>query len=82
MTGYDRKPGESFGKRLVGFDFNPSGDPKVAQLKGLFAEIADILSDGFEKAPDEGPEQFIWREAIMNTLSAQMMAVKAATWRK
>jgi hypothetical protein len=82
MTGFDRKEAESFGKQLVGFTFNPSGDPAVAKLKGLYAEIIDILHDGFEKSPDEGPEQFIWRQAIMDALAAQMMAVKAQTWPK
>jgi hypothetical protein len=82
VTGFDRKPVDSFGKRLVGFEFNPSGDPKVAQLKALFAEIIDITHDGMEASPDEGPEQFIWREAIMRSLDAQMWCVKAVTWRR
>lgn len=80
VTGY------TYGKKLVGLDFNPSGDPKVAKLKGLFAEIADICHDELEALGDDadavesaGP---IWREAIMRTLDAQMWTVKGATWRK
>lgn len=82
MTGYDRKNADSYGHKLVGFSFNPSGDPKVAQLKGLFAEIIDLCADELAKATDEGPDGPLWREAIMRSLDAQMWTVKAATWPK
>lgn len=82
MTGFDRERTDSFGKTLVGLAFNPSGDTGVTKIKMLFAEIIDVLHDGFEKSPDEGPEQFIWRQAIMDALAAQMMAVKAQTWKR
>jgi hypothetical protein len=82
MTGYDRKEADSYGKRLVGFTFNPSGDPKVAQLKGLFAEIIDICADDLGKMGEEGDTGPLYREAIMRTLDAQMWTVKAATWPK
>ena len=73
----------TFGERLVGLTFNPSGDEKVAKVKELFAEIINIANEGFEAATDaEGPELFIWREAIMRSLDAQMWVVKAVTWRK
>ena len=35
----------SFGQKLVGLDFNPSGDPKVLKAKQLCAELADLLHD-------------------------------------
>jgi hypothetical protein len=81
VSGYDRKNADSYGHKLVGFTFNPSGDPQVAQLKGLFAEIIDICADRLAKCPDEGSEGPIWREAIMRSLDAQMWTVKGATWR-
>jgi hypothetical protein len=81
VTGYDRKEAESYGKNLVGFTFNPSGDAKVAQLKGLFAEIIDICHDG-QVAAEGHQEASIWNEAILRSLDAQMWTVKAATWPK
>lgn len=74
-------PEQTYGERLVGLDFNPSGDPKVVKLKTLFAEIIDICESdlgGFDETHSAVP---IWREAIMRSLDAQMWTVKAATWR-
>lgn len=81
MTGYDRKPTDSYGHKLVGFTFNPSGDDKVAHLKGLFAEIIDTCDDGLKAAADT-TEATIYQEAVLRSLDAQMWTVKAATWRK
>jgi hypothetical protein len=80
VTGYDRKNADSYGHKLVGFTFNPSGDPKVAQLKGLFAEIIDICHDGLMEAKDNELAT-LWNEASLRSLDAQMWTVKAATWR-
>ena len=79
MTGYDRKDPNSYGKRMVGFAFNPSGNPKVAQIKGLYAEIIDICDAGKANAKDNDEANF-WHEAILRALDAQMWAVKGATW--
>jgi hypothetical protein len=81
VAGYDRKNADSYGHRLVGFSFNPSGDPKVAQLKGLFAEIIDICH-GELKVADDNERATLWNEAMYRTLDAQMWTVKAATWPK
>ena len=81
LSGYDRKDADSYGHKLVGFSFNPSGDPKVAQLKGLFAEIIDICHDGLKEAGDNEAAT-IWNEAVLRSLDAQMWSVKAATWPK
>ena len=81
MTGYDRKNADSYGHKLVGFTFNPSGDAKVAQLKGLFAEAIDICHDGLKSAEDNELAS-LWNEAILRSLDAQMWTVKAATWPK
>lgn len=76
MTGYDREPANSLGKRVVGFDFNPSGDPTVAKLKALFAEAIDIVNG--LTGPDLIDE--IKAEAVKQCVTAQMWTVKAATW--
>jgi hypothetical protein len=82
VAGYDRKNEDSYGHKLVGFTFNPSGDPKVARLKGLFAEIIDICADHLDGEGEESVGTSIWREAILRSLDAQMWTVKAATWPK
>lgn len=73
---------KSYGERLVGLNFNPSGDPKVVRLKTLFAEIIDICADELHSPGDTEVEGPIWREAIMRSLDAQMWCVKGATWGK
>ena len=75
------KPPPTYGEKLVGLDFYPSGDPKVKQLKTLFAEIIDICSDELTDLQEENSASPIWREAIMRSLDAQMWTVKAATWK-
>lgn len=81
VAGYDRKNTDSYGHKLVGFSFNPSGDPKVARLKGLFAEIIDLCHDELLTAGDNELAT-LWSEATFRTLDAQMWTVKAATWPK
>lgn len=75
----------TYGERLVGLNFNPSGDERVTRLKTLFAEIVDICANELGNIEDDGNPYGpapIWREAIMRSLDAQMWTVKGATWRK
>lgn len=74
----------SFGEKLVGKTFNPSGDDKVARLKALAAEMADIVHAHDSKAGDElGEGQYLNSTfkggAIRRILDAQMWAVKHIT---
>jgi len=71
----------TFGEKAVGVSFNPSGDPKVALLKSLFAQIIDVCNDarGETLCSTEGKRLF--SIAITEAQGAQMWAVKAATWR-
>lgn len=69
----------TYGERAVGLNFNPSGDAKVHRLKMLFASIIDEL----QSLPDRALMQHKLRdEAITQAMTAQMWAVKAATWRE
>ena len=77
-------PAMTFGERLVGVDFNPSGDDKVKRLKQLAAEMANIVY-----SHDVGPfarssEDLYLRKtfqdgAIRRILDAQMWSVKHIT---
>lgn len=74
----------SFGERLVGKTFNPSGDDKVARLKALAAEMADIVNAHNSNVVDElGEGQYLNSTfkggAIRRILDAQMWAVKHLT---
>jgi len=69
----------SFGQIAVGYDFNPSGDPMVSDIKSRFAEIIDDLHQlRLVAEPDVARMLSI---AITEAQTAQMWAVKAITWK-
>jgi len=67
----------SFGEKAMGVKFNPSGDEKVAKLKALYAEIADILND--DRGDNRDERARVASVAITEAQGAQMWAVKAVT---
>jgi hypothetical protein len=69
----------TYGEKAVGLSFNPSGDQKVHKLKQLFAEIIDICAS--ERAGTQGEHSRLYSVAIIEAQTAQMWAVKAATWK-
>jgi hypothetical protein len=70
----------TFGARAVGINFNPSGDETVAELKLFAASFIDLCNSMREEASD--PEiKRMYSVAITEAQTAQMWAVKAATWR-
>jgi hypothetical protein len=71
----------TYGEQAVGLTFNPSGDPKVTQLKQLYAQIIDICNDERTSA-NKGEKARLWSIAITEAQGAQMWAIKAATWRE
>lgn len=73
---------KTFGEKAVGIDFNPSGDPKVARVKELFAEIIDTLvPDGDLDNGATGLKGRILGRAINDAIVAQMLAVKFLTFK-
>jgi len=70
----------TFGEKAVGLTFNPSSDPLVHKIKALYAEIIDICHEGKCKAVSGGALRH-WSLAIIDAETAQMRAVKVATWR-
>jgi hypothetical protein len=71
----------TFGERAVGLTFNPSGDPKVARLKELYAEIIDICDESRQALMGGSEAHRLYAIAITEAQGAQMWAVKAATWK-
>jgi hypothetical protein len=70
----------TFGEKLAGINFNPSGDEKVNKVKELCAQLADILYDDI---PEDGERTFLqdqlFNKAIFDILDAQMTSVKLLT---
>lgn len=71
----------TFGEKLVGLNFNPSADDKVAQAKRLFAQAADLLEEEY-RAKNLGGSPLsskLYDHAIGEVLNAQMNVVKVLT---
>ncbi len=69
----------TYGERAVGTTFNPSANPKVDQIKRLFAEIIDLCYE--ERLASISPEAMrLFSVAITEAQTSQMWAVKALTW--
>ena len=85
----------TFGEKLVGLTFNPSGDPKVQRAKEICAELADLIrNNSFEShnklynlltSEQESKFYEIKNNLLNNTyceiLNAQMNAVKVLTFK-
>ena len=72
----------SFGEKLVGLTFNPSGDDKVAKAKKLCAELADLLNENCAPESDEWNDyvkRMLRDHAFTAILDAQMNVVKVLT---
>lgn len=69
----------SFGEKAVGLSFNPSGNEDVQNLKELSAAFIDACNELREKSTDNEVKRQA-AIAITEAQTAQMWAVKAATW--
>jgi len=70
----------TFGQKAMGVKFNPSGDEKVARLKELFAEVADILND--DRGDNRDERARLASVVITEAQTAQIWAVKAVTYER
>lgn len=69
----------TFGEKLVGLDFNPSGDEKVIKAKQLSAELADLLYDHYISTQSSEIRNLLYSQAMSKILDAQMNVVKIIT---
>lgn len=69
----------SFGEILVGIEFNPSNDDKVAEVKQKFAEIANLLKDEYNNHTKSPVKSLVFDHAVGEILNAQMSVVKLIT---
>ncbi len=69
----------TFGEKAVGLTFNPSGDKFVAAFKKSIANFIDDCDN--KRQHSDNPEvKRMYSVAITEAQTAQMWAVKAATW--
>ena len=70
---------QTYGEKMVGLAFNPSGDADVITLKEHYAQVIDHLNTIRETTEDSETKR-LCSIAITEAQGAQMWAVKAATW--
>lgn len=73
-------PTLSFGQKAVGISFNPSGDKMVEAIKLASAHLID-LCNGLREQSESSDVKRMFSVAITEAQTAQMWAVKAATWK-
>jgi hypothetical protein len=73
----------TYGEKMAGVNFNPSAIPVVDDVKKSAARfIDDIVGDTYDLQSVATPEQKLMLEqAVMLALQAQMLTVKAITYR-
>lgn len=75
----------SFGEKLAGTTFNPSNDGDVDKVKQAAAAFMNAINDARlnSKISADGQNTLnnIWDSAVTRSLEAQMLAVKAITWK-
>ncbi len=71
---------ETRGASLVGLSFNPNGNPDVDKLKRMFAQIINIVNNSMVMTGEEKTN--IREHAIKEIMTAQMWAVKSATFKE
>jgi hypothetical protein len=69
----------TYGEKAVGLTFNPSGNPKVDEIKVAFAKIIDLCNELRNEA-GHGERGRLLSVAITEAQAAQMWAVKGITY--
>ena len=68
------------GQKLIGTDFNVTGDPVVAKVKQMCADLVDIVLG----VPEGHPyyQEILKQHALGEIINAQMSIVKLLTFKK
>lgn len=71
----------TFGEKAVGLTFNPSNNPKVDEIKALYAKIIDFLhGEKTNRLITPYDDVISYDIAIRHAIDAQMNAVKVITF--
>jgi hypothetical protein len=71
----------SFGELLVGIEFTSLNDDKVAKVKSLMAEAANILIEEYNEGGKSPIRSLLFDHAVGEIASAQMAIVKVITFK-
>ena len=71
----------SFGELLVGIEFNTADDDKVAKVKELMAEAANIMKDAYNEGEKSPIKSLLFDHAVGEIVNAQMSVVKLITFK-
>lgn len=74
-------PPLTFGQKMVGLTFNPSGLDEVIRCKQFFADLIDKAHDKRNEDLTNWENVQIASDTISALLNAQMWAVKLITWK-
>lgn len=80
-TGKEEPKELTLGMKLVGIDFNPSGDPNVYKAKQLCAELADLFVSVLDNKDMTNMKNVMMSHTLMQILNAQMNVVKGLTYK-
>lgn len=69
----------TFGEQLVGIDFNPSNSGEVAEVKELFAKIANIMEKNYKEQNKHPLKSLLFDHAVGEIINSQMSVVKVLT---
>ena len=69
----------SFGEQLIGIEFNPSGSDEVTKVQAMFAEIAEIMKQNYQRETRHPLKSLLFDHAVGEIVNAQMAVVKVLT---
>ena len=72
----------SFGELLVGIEFDPANEDKVAKVKSLMAEAANLMLEEYDQNGKSPIKSLLFDHAVGELVSAQMAVVKVITFKK
>lgn len=72
----------SFGELLVGIEFDPTNEDKVAKVKSLMAEAANLMLEEYDQNGKSPIKSLLFDHAVGELVSAQMAVVKVITFKK
>lgn len=71
----------SFGELLVGIEFDSANEDKVAKVKTMMAEIANLMKDNYNSEQKSPVKSLLFDHAVGELVNAQMAVVKVITFK-
>lgn len=78
-SGLTAAPSPTFGQKLVGINFNPSGDDAVGRAKQLCADLMDLVNEQRNNKETSPLANILYNHTVGEILNAQMNVVKLLT---